>query len=130
VAAFQALRVVGLPEASYALHHAAVHLASAPKSNSIKRVIAAASEAVEGTTHVAVPPHLRSGGYSGASEIGHGDGYRYPHDHPYSIVPQEYLPEGLEGTIIYRPSQAGEEREVAERLARIDERMGRTPRTG
>ena len=47
VAAFHALRFVGLPEAGYALHHAAVHLASAPKSNSIKRVIASASEAVE-----------------------------------------------------------------------------------
>jgi putative ATPase len=130
VAAFHALRFVGLPEAGYALHHAAVHLASAPKSNSIKRVIAAASEAVESTSHVSVPPHLRSGGYAGASEIGHGDGYRYPHDHPYSIVPQEYFPEGLEGTIIYRPSEAGDERDVAERLARIDERMGRPPRSG
>jgi putative ATPase len=130
VAAFHALRFVGLPEAGYALHHATVHLASAPKSNSIKRVIAAASEAVEETAHVSVPPHLRSGGYAGASEIGHGDGYRYPHDHPYSIVPQEYFPEGLEGTVIYRPSEAGDERDVADRLARIDERMGRPPRSG
>jgi len=130
IAAFHALRFVGVPEAGYALHQAAVHLASAPKSNSIKRVIGAASAAVEETSHAAVPVHLRSSGYAGAGQLGHGDGYLYPPDHPHSVVPQQYLPDGLDGTIIYRPTNAGAEAEVAERLARIDERMDRPRRSG
>lgn len=128
VAAFDALRIVGLPEAGYALHHAAIHLATAPKSNSIKRLIAAASEVVEDTSHAAVPPHLRSGGYRGAEQLGHGVGYRYPHDHPESVVPQQYMPDGLEGKVLYRPSRSGAEGVVADRLSDIDERMGRERR--
>jgi len=125
VAAFEALRVVGLPEAGYALHQAAIYLAAAPKSDSVKRAIAAAAEVVEATSHVAVPPHLRSGGYRGAEQLGHGVGYRYPHDFPDSLVPQQYLPDGLEGTVIYRPTESGAEASIAERLRRIAERMGR-----
>ena len=128
VAAFQALRIVGLPEAGYALHHAAIHLATAPKSNSIKRAIAAAAAAVEETSHAAVPPHLRSTGYRGAEQLGHGVGYRYPHDHPESLVPQQYMPDGLEGTVLYRPSRSGAEAVAADRLREIDERMGRAQR--
>jgi putative ATPase len=128
VAAFQALRVVGLPEAGYALHHAAIHLAAAPKSDSVKRTIASAAAAVEETTHAAVPPHLRSGNYRGAEQLGHGVGYRYPHDHPDSLVPQQYLPDGLEGTILFRPTRAGAEAALAARLDEIDERMGRKQR--
>jgi putative ATPase len=128
VNAFDALRVVGLPEAGYALHHAALHLATSPKSDSVKRAMGAAAEAVEETSHVAVPPHLRSGGYRGAEQLGHGVGYRYPHDHPDSLVPQEYLPDALAGTVLFRPGQTGAEVSLAQRLAEIDERMGRKPR--
>ena len=127
VAASHALQFVGLPEASFALHHAAIHLATAPKSNSIKRAIAAATKAVEESAHAAVPAHLRATGYRGAEELGHGSGYRYPHDHPDAVVPQQYLPDGMEGAVIYRPSRSGAEAEVADRLAEIDERMGRKP---
>jgi len=125
VAAFEALRIVGLPEAGYALHQAAVHLAASAKSNSIKRTIGAAAAAVEESSHVAVPPHLRSGGYRGAEQLGDGVGYLYPHDHPESIVPQQYMPDGLEGTVLYHPSRSGAEGAVADRLREIRKRMGR-----
>lgn len=128
VDASHALRHVGLPEAGYALHHAAVYLASAPKSNSIKRTMAAAAQAVEDSSHAAVPPHLRSGGYAGASQLGHGVGYRYPHDHPDALIAQQYLPDGMEGMILYRPTRSGAEAEIADRLTSVDERMGRKPR--
>lgn len=128
VAASQALQFVGLPEASYALHHAAIHLATAPKSNSIKRTLEAAAAVVEETPQAAVPPHLRSGGYRGAEQLGHGVGYRYPHDHPESLVPQQYLPDGLEGTTLYRPTDSGAEEAVARRLRHIDEQTERSPR--
>ncbi len=128
VAASHALQFVGLPEAAYALHQAAIHLATAPKSNSVKRTIAAASAAVEESPQAAVPSHLRSAGYAGAEQLGHGEGYRYPHDHSDSLVPQQYMPVGMEGEILYRPSRAGAEEEVAERLEGIDEQMGRSGR--
>lgn len=128
VAAFQALQVVGLPEAAYSLHQAAVHLAVAPKSDSVKRTIGAVSAAVEDSAGATVPPHLRATGYRGAAALGHGTGYAYPHDHPDAIVPQQYLPDGLEGSIFYRPSESGAEADVARRLRGVDERMGRKPR--
>ena len=80
--------IVGLPEAAFALHQAALYLTAAPKSDSVKRTMGAARDAVEATPGATVPPHLRSGGYSGAARLGHGTEYRYPHDHPDAIVPQ------------------------------------------
>lgn len=128
VAAFHALRFVGLPEAGYALHHAALHLATAPKSDSVKRAMGAATRSVADTAHASVPPHLRSTGYAGAEQLGHGTGYRYPHDHPDGLVPQQYLPDEAAGAILYRPTRSGAEADIAERLAEIDDRMGRQPR--
>jgi len=85
-------------------------------------------EAVEAHAGAEVPPHLRSTGYRGAAQLGHGAGYRYPHDHPDGIVAQQYLPDPAAGTVLYRPSQTGAEAAAGERLAEIDRRMGRKPR--
>jgi putative ATPase len=128
VDAARALAYVGLPEAAYALHHAALYLAAAPKSNSVMRTIGAARQAVEETPDAVVPPHLRSGGYGGAEALGHGEGYRYPHDHPDAVVPQQYLPDAAADRTLFRPGSQGEEAELAERLGEIDRRMGRPPR--
>jgi putative ATPase len=128
VAAADALAFVGLPEAAYALHHAALYLASAPKSNSVARTISAARAAVEATPGAEVPMHLRSTGYRGAAQLGHGEGYRYPHDHPDGIVPQTYLPDEAADTILYRPSRIGAEAATADRIAEVDRRMGRSGR--
>lgn len=125
VAAFDALRVVGLPEASYALSHAAVYLALAPKSNSVAGAIGAARDAVNGTPAAQVPDHLRSAATPGERALGHGVGYRYPHDDPAGIVAQQYLPDGAEDVIVYRPGTHGEESGLAERLARIDAILGK-----
>jgi len=126
--AARALQFVGLPEAGYALHHAALYLALAPKSDSVKRAIGAAREAVEETPAAVVPPHLRSGGYRGAERLGHGSGYRYPHDHPEAVVPQQYLPDAAAGRILFRPGRAGDEAALADWLAEVDRRVGRRPR--
>ncbi|CAN5456269.1 MAG: replication-associated recombination protein A [Acidimicrobiia bacterium] len=125
VAAFDALRVVGLPEASYALSHAAVYLALAPKSNSVAGAIGAARDAVNGTPAAQVPDHLRSAATPGERALSHGVGYRYPHDDPAGIVAQQYLPDGAEDVIVYRPGTHGEESGLAERLARIDAILGK-----
>jgi putative ATPase len=128
VSAAQALQFVGLPEAAYALNHAALYLAAAPKSNSVARAMAAAREVVEATPGAVVPPHLRGTGYRGAERLGHGVGYRYPHDFPGGVVPQQYLPDAAVGKVLYRPGGEGEEATLAERLAGFDRSMGRPPR--
>jgi putative ATPase len=94
VAAAQALEFVGLPEAQLNLAHAAVHVANAPKSAAVSRAIWAARDAVRSGSVGEVPPHLRDAHYEGASAVGHGTGYRSPHDHG-GWVDQDYLPPEL-----------------------------------
>jgi putative ATPase len=128
VDAFTALRVVGLPEAAYALSHAAVYLALAPKSNSITRAMGEARALVAANPGATVPLPLRSAATRGERDLGFGAGYLYPHDHPGGIVPQQYLPDEASGRFVFRPGDTGEEIDLAARLARIDEQMGREGR--
>ena len=129
VNAFHALEFVGLPEAVYNLTHAALALSLAPKSNSTTEAIAAAREAVLEGPHGEVPPHLRSGATQGDRDLGFGVGYEYPHSDPRAVVQQQYLPDGLERVILYRPKHVGSEEELADRLTRIDAILGKRPRT-
>jgi putative ATPase len=119
VSAFQALEFVGLPEAQLNLSQAATYLAAAPKSNASTIAIARASEDVRAFPAAGVPPHLRDAHYRGAAGLGHGKGYRYPHDHPGGWVEQEYLPEEVRGRRYYQPTDRGAEREIGERLRRL-----------
>ncbi|MGH8947081.1 MAG: replication-associated recombination protein A [Acidimicrobiia bacterium] len=128
VAASQALAYVGLPEATYHLAHAAIYLATAPKSNSVARAIAAGQTLVREGPSPSVPLHLRSTGYRGAAELGHGEGYQYPHDDPEGVVPQQYFPDGVDPEIIFKPGGHGEEAQVKRRLEEIDNRLGRKGR--
>ncbi|MDI6869987.1 MAG: replication-associated recombination protein A [Bacillota bacterium] len=118
VAAAQALEMLGLPEARIPLAQAAVYVATAPKSNASKAAIDAALEAVRKAGDDRVPVHLRDASYPGASRLGHGQGYLYPHDYPEKWVAQRYLPESLADAEFYRPTSSGYEREIAERLKR------------
>ena len=120
VAAAHALAHVGLPEAAYALSHAAIHLATAPKSNSVTEAMAAARDLVARTTSVSVPAHLRDAHYRGAAQLGHGVGYRYPHDHEGHVVDQDHFPPEVGDQALYHPTAQGAEAEVAGRLAEID----------
>ena len=67
----------------------------------------------------AVPKHLRDGHYPGSAGLGHGAGYRYPHDDSRGVVTQQYAPDELSGTDYYRPTDHGAERAVGERLPRL-----------
>jgi len=118
VAASDALAFVGLPEAALNLTQAAIYLAMAPKSNSVKSAMFAARAAVEETPSARVPGHLGSTGMQLTNEhMGEGgDGYVYPHDHPGHIVRQQYLPDEATGRTLYRPTDQGEEEEIASRL--------------
>jgi len=117
VAAAHALEHVGLPEAELNLAHAAIHLATAPKSNRAALAIWGARADIKNGAVGEVPAHLRDAHYQGASALGHGTGYDYPHDDPRGWVPQQYLPDELIAKRWYEPSQHGREREIAQRLA-------------
>jgi putative ATPase len=120
VDAFDALDKVGLPEARYALVHAAIGLAVAPKSDGVKRAIGAGLAAVKRHGNAPVPPHLRDAHYGGARDLGHGVGYDYPHDHPSGFAAaQAYLPDEVERQVLYEPSRHGHEAAVADRLEQL-----------
>ena len=116
VAAAQAVEHVGLPEAQLNLSQAAIHLATAPKSNRSALAIWNARSAVRDGAVGEVPTHLRDAHYQGAKVLGHGDGYEYPHDHEGGWVAQQYLPDGLTDRRWYEPSDIGNEREVRSRM--------------
>lgn len=128
IAASQALAYVGLPEATYHLAHAALYLATAPKSNSVGRAIGAGKALVHDGPTPTVPPHLRGTGYSGAQVLGHGDDYLYPHTFPGNIVAQQYFPDGVEPTVLFAPSESGREAAIRERMQKIDEILKRKGR--
>ncbi|MGQ0616029.1 MAG: replication-associated recombination protein A [Acidimicrobiia bacterium] len=115
-AAAHALEFVGLPEAQLNLAQAVVHLATAPKSNRAAVGIWEARADVAGGAAGEVPAHLRDSHYRSAATLGHGAGYRYPHDDPSGWVAQEYRPAGAAGRRYYRPTGLGFESEVAARL--------------
>jgi putative ATPase len=120
VAAMQAVEMIGLPEAQYALAQAAAYVASAPKSNRAGAAYWAALADVESRGRLPVPLHLRSGTHRRlAREQGHGKGYLYPHDYPNADVEQQYLPDELVGKVYYEPSDQGMETQIGERLARL-----------
>lgn len=125
--AFRAIELIGLPEGAYALSHATLYLALAPKSNTIKLAMGRTRDVLEQTPGATVPPHLRSAATEGQRALGDGVGYEYPHDHPDGILPQQYLPDDVT-TTVYSPGEHGEEAILKERLRKIDARLGKTER--
>jgi putative ATPase len=118
VAAAQALEHVGLPEAQLNLSQAAIHLATAPKSNRAALAIWNARADVQAGDVGEVPAHLRDAHYAGARSLGHGTGYEYPHDHPDGWVDQQYLPDPQQSKRYYEPTDHGREHEVRQRMER------------
>jgi len=130
-AAAQAVDHVGFPEAQLILAQAVVHLATAPKSNRSTLAIGAALADVRERPSSGVPVHLRDGHYQGAAKLGHGQGYRYPHDDPRGWVEQEHRPAEVAGRRYYEPSPHGHEARIAQRLAdREASRRDREPSDG
>lgn len=115
-AAVTAVTFIGLPEARIPLAEAALYVATAPKSNAAVVGIDQALDAVKHDRTGEVPMHLRDAHYKGASKLGHGKGYLYPHDFEGGYVPQAYLPPHLQDKTFYHPSPRGYERTVQKRL--------------
>ncbi|MFZ4841530.1 replication-associated recombination protein A [Mycetocola saprophilus] len=119
VAAADAVQMIGMPEGRIPLAEAVVYLATAAKSNAAYLGINDAIADVRAGAFGRVPKHLRDAHYAGAKRLGHGKGYRYPHDTELGVVEQQYLPDELTGRTYYRPTTHGNEREVGGRLAKI-----------
>ena len=122
--AAQVTQLVGLPECEFALAQAVVYIACAPKSNAVTRAIQAARRDVRDGLTLPVPPHLRDRSYRGAERLGHGEGYRSPHDFPQGYVAQDYL--GADRKY-YNPTDRGMERRLA---AMLRERRAAADSTG
>jgi putative ATPase len=124
VAAADAVAFIGMPEGRIPLAEATVYLATTAKSNAAYAGIDAAIADVRAGSFGRVPPHLRDAHYPGAKRLGHGKGYVYPHDNEFGIVPQQYLPDELDGRRYYEPKELGAERDVSARLERIRRILG------
>lgn len=102
---------VGFPEGNYFLAHAALYLATAPKSNSSMAFFDAMSSVEK--EDVEVPNHLRDNNRD-AEGFGHGKGYLYPHAYRDHWVAQQYLPDSLTGRVFYTPTDQGYEGKIRE----------------
>ena len=114
--ALQAFEFIGLPEGVFPIVEATLYLATAPKSNTATHYFKAFKR-IEDEGKVEVPNHLKDSNRD-AVALGHGKGYKYPHDHPAHFAPQQYLPRDVLGTYFYNPTQQGYEAQVADRLER------------
>ncbi len=118
VAAAQALEMVGLPEAQIPMAQAAIYIATAPKSNACCSAIHQANSDVQDFENQVVPAHLRDSSHPGASRLGDGIGYLYPHNYPGGLVQQDYLPANLLHKKYYQPTDRGYERDIRAYLER------------
>jgi putative ATPase len=123
VAAAQAVAMIGFPEARITLSQATIALALAPKSNAAILAVDAALSDVRKGLAGPVPPHLRDSHYQGASKLGHGQGYQYPHDLPGAIAAQQYAPDEVHGRRYYEPTRYGAEARYADVLDRVRGRL-------
>ena len=121
VAAAEATAMIGMPEAAIILAHATIHAALAPKSNAVVVGLGEAIADVRSGGIGRVPPHLRDGHYPGASALGHGSGYVYPHDVPGGVAAQQYLPDELMDRVYYQPSRHGAEAAWGDIAVRLSE---------
>jgi putative ATPase len=112
----QAFDYVGMPEGRFHLAEACIYLATAPKSNSAFALFDAIAT-VEQEREAEVPDHLKDASRD-AQDLGHGEGYLYPHAYRDHWVAQQYLPESLQGRVFYQPNDQGYEKKIREEVAR------------
>jgi len=116
LSAYQAVTMVGMPEARIILSEAALAVATSPKSNATVVAIDQAADDVANRRTGEIPMHLRNAPVDGMAALGYGKGYLYAHDYPGNIVDQEYLPKEMLGTVYYKPTSNGYETRIREWL--------------
>ena len=113
---FQAVNVIGNPEARIILSECAVYLAVSPKSNSTYSAINEAMDLVKKTGNLPVPLHLRNAPKKLMKDMGYGKNYQYAHSYKGNFVDQEFLPKELSGTKFYTPGENSTENKILEEL--------------
>ncbi len=103
-ACFEALERIGMPEGRIVLSQTALYLACAPKSNSAYLAIEKAMSIVRQTGDLPVPLHLRNAPTALMQHLGYGQHYHYVHEFEDHFVDQEYLPDALQGMVLYEPA--------------------------
>lgn len=109
---FNAISVIGMPEARIILSETAIYLATSPKSNSTYLAIDAALELVKETGMLPVPLHLRNAPSKLMKDLNYGDGYKYSHDYPGHFAEQEFLPKELSNSSFWKPSDNKREQDT------------------
>ncbi len=109
---FQAVNVIGYPEARIILSQCAIYLATSVKSNAAYMAIGAAQEAVSKHGDLPVPLHLRNAVTKLMKQLDYGKEYKYAHSFENNFVDMQYLPDAIDGTNFYNPSQNAREEEI------------------
>ena len=112
---FQAVHMIGMPEAALVLAQVTTYLASAPKSNASYKAIKAATKAVKESGTPSVPLHLRNAPTDLMKDMDYGKNYKYPHSQPDHFIDENYFPNGDQKTF-YNPSNQGREDWIKNRL--------------
>jgi putative ATPase len=125
VNAAHAVEHVGMPECAFNLAQAAIYLALAPKSDTVKRALKATGEWIDENGAPEPPGYLKSAAYPGAKRLGRGEGYDYPHARAEGVSPQELMPPEAVGERFVELTERGEEAELGRRLEEIRRLRGR-----
>jgi putative ATPase len=113
---FQAIHVIGMPEARIILSQTAIYLACSPKSNASYLAIDKALAEVEKSRDLPVPLHLRNAPTRLMKDLSYGKDYKYAHDFKGNFVEQDFLPPELRGTRFFEPGDNARENELRLRL--------------
>lgn len=113
---FQAINVIGNPEARIILSETVVYLAMSPKSNSTYKAINEAIAFVKQTGNLPVPFHLRNAPTKLMKELEYGKHYQYAHSYDGNFVEQEFMPQELSGTKFYQPGNNATEKKISEEI--------------
>ncbi|MVN90243.1 replication-associated recombination protein A [Mucilaginibacter aquatilis] len=113
---FEAVNVIGMPEARIILSQTAVYLATSAKSNASYMAIGAAMDLVRQTGDLPVPLHLRNAPTKLMKNIGYGKEYKYAHSYEGNFTDQDFLPDAIKGAKLYDPGQNARENEAREKL--------------
>lgn len=113
---FQAVNVIGWPEARIILSQCAVYLACSPKSNASYQAINNAQQVVAKYPNLPVPLHLRNAPTHLMKELGYGKDYNYAHNYENNFIEQEYLPDEIKNTKFYDPGKNSREEELRQFL--------------
>lgn len=113
---FQAVNIIGYPEARIILSQCATYLAASAKSNAAYMAINKAQQVVRDTGDLQVPMAIRNAPTKLMKDEGYGKGYQYAHDHAGNFVAMEFMPKEIEGKQLYSPAKNAREEEMRKRL--------------